>query len=72
MRGVLAPDVVLKFLSCKWKCTCKALDSAYLANELKCTNACYLKDCSNMRQVDDQQNENDVSDEDYLDEYTYY
>lgn len=63
MEGAPTPEVFLEFLSCKCRRVCKVPDCPCLSNGLKCTDACYLKDCSNMRSEDDEQNEQDISDE---------
>ena len=43
-----APDSVLEFLSCGCSKSCDTNRCTCRANELKCTDLCKLKDCSNI------------------------
>lgn len=60
--GVVAVEVVLELLSCKCKSVCKTPDCECLPNGLKFTDACYLKDCFNMRIEEDIQQKQEISD----------
>lgn len=65
MTGPPAPDVVLELLSCKCRRVCKLPQCGCLVNGLKCSEACYLKDCTNMYTDEDEnvQQEQDSSDD---------
>ena len=48
MTGAPAPEVVLEFLSCKCKKSCKLPTCHCMVNGLRCTQACTLQECENM------------------------
>ncbi|XP_068232399.1 uncharacterized protein [Palaemon carinicauda] len=52
MTGAAAPNVVLEFLFCKCKKSCKLPSCQCIVNGLPCTQACILQDCENMKDDD--------------------
>ena len=52
MTGTPAPDVVLEFLTCKCKMSCKLPSCQCMVNGLPCIQACILQDCGNMKEED--------------------
>ena len=52
MTGAPAPNVVLEFLYCKCKKSCKLPSCQCMVNVLPCTQACSLQDCENMKDDD--------------------
>ena len=55
MDGPTAPVAVLQLLSCNCSRSCQQPNCLCLANGLKCTNICRLKDCSNQNtELDDE------------------
>ena len=66
MTSAPAPDVVLEFLSCKYKKSCRLPSCQCMANGLKCTQACILQDWGNMNEeeeIGDMQEDSDSDDE---------
>jgi len=61
MTGPIAPDVVLEFLSCKCKRSCQLPSCQCMVNGLKCTDACSLQTCDNMK---DHEENDDFTDSD--------
>ena len=53
MTGPMAPDAVLGFLSCKCMKNCQLPSCQCMVNGLKCTEACKLQTCGNMKDDDD-------------------
>ena len=49
MSTAPAPDIVLQFLSCKCKKSCKLPKCQCMVNGLQCTDACFLQECENMK-----------------------
>ena len=67
MSGEPAPAVLLEFLSCSCARSCKVPTCTCLANGLKCTDMCRLRDCNNRAKEDeiiDDECSNDVEDDD--------
>ena len=64
MSGLPAPDVVLKFLSCKCKHRCVHPSCTCLSSGLNCTEACALQDCENMKISEYMQVDSDNEDDD--------
>ena len=53
MDGKPAPDAVLELLACHCTRSCKLPKCVCLANGLKCTDICTLKECDNQVQEDE-------------------
>ena len=69
MSGLPAPDVVLKFLSCRCKQQCILPSCTCLSNGLSCTDACVLQECTNMTITEEQFHvESDFEDDDTVDD----
>jgi len=49
MTGPMAPDAILEFLSCKCKRSCQLPSCQCMVNGFKCTDACILQTCNNMK-----------------------
>ena len=67
MSGEPAPAVLLEFLSCSCGRSCKLPTCTCLANGLKCTDMCRLRDCNNRAEDEDildDECSNDVEDDD--------
>ena len=52
MLGAPAHDVIMEFLSCKCKRVCSLPLCTCMSNGLKCTDACFLQECDNMTDED--------------------
>ena len=66
MCGEPAPAVLLEFLSCSCARSCKLPTCTCLANGLKCTDMCRLRDCNNRAEEEeilDDECSNDVDDD---------
>ena len=64
-------EVLLEFLSCSCARSCKLPTCSCLANGLKCTDMCRLRDCNNRAEEEeilDEECSNDVKDDDYDDD----
>lgn len=57
MCGDPAPIAVLEFLACSCSRVCKLPNCSCLANGLKCTDMCRLKECSNRKQEEEEEEE---------------
>jgi len=69
MTGLPAPDMILEFTSCKCHHVCQLPLCECMASRLKCTDECSLRKCSNMKEDDPPElEEQDKSDEDDSDE----
>ena len=64
MSGLPAPDVVLRFLSCKCKHRCVLPSCTCLSSGLNCTDAYALEDCENMKITEYMQVDSDNEDDD--------
>ena len=67
MSGEPAPAVLLEFLSCSCARSCKLPTCTCLANGLKCTDMCRLRDCNNRAEEEeilDDELSHDVEDDD--------
>ena len=53
ITGPMAPDALLEFLSCKCARNCQLPSCQCMVNGLKCTEACRLQTCDNMKDVED-------------------
>ena len=49
-----APDAVLELLACRCTRSCKLPSCVCLANGLKCTDICTLKECQNQVEDDEE------------------
>ena len=67
MSGSLAPDMVLNFMSSNGKRDFQWSSCQCVSNGLKCTDACFLKDCSNVQEDEDL--EQDSDEEKYSDSF---
>ena len=66
MDGKPAPDAVLELLACRCTRSCKLPSCVCLANGLKCTDICTLKECQNQVEGDEEidlYNSNDDTDD---------
>ena len=54
MDGKPAPDAVLELLACRCTRSCKLASCVCLANGLKCTDICTLKECQNQVEDDEE------------------
>ena len=54
MDGKPAPDAVLELLACRCTRSCKLPSCVCLANGLKCTDICTLKQCQNQVEGDEE------------------
>ena len=52
MLGAPAPDVIMELLSCTCKRICSLPLCTCMSNGLKCTDACFLQECDNMTDED--------------------
>ena len=69
MNGPPTPEAVLELLSCNCARSCKLPTCTCLANGMKCSDICKLRNCSNQLQ---EMNSNIVyGDDDNYDEYDY-
>lgn len=57
MVGLPAPEIVLELLSCTCSRSCKLPTCSCLLNSLKCTPACKLADCENMKTTESQEDD---------------
>jgi len=62
MTGAPAPDAILDFLFCKSKRSCVLPACDCMANGLKCSEACILQTCDNMKE-DEQEQELQIDDD---------
>jgi len=69
--GPPAPEAVLKFLSCKCKRKCVVPTCQCIGNGLKCTDACFLQACENMRTDECVEDDKVVQDGESSDEDSY-
>ena len=68
MSGSPAPDAVLSLLSCDCSRFCTTVDCVCIANGLRCTDMCKIKNCDNVA-VEDSLSENDLSEDSEYEDY---